>query len=125
MTGFDGAGKRRRGRPRKIHAGILEGSGVTGFDGAGRKRRVGRPRKHHIGGETGGRVTGGEDGGRRRRVRRIHIGGEEGGRRTRAGRVTGGIPPQLKAWHAHVKKVRAMHPHLPYSEVLHVAKSSY
>ena len=25
VTGFDGAGKRRRGRPRKIHAGILEG----------------------------------------------------------------------------------------------------
>ena len=72
-----------RGRPRKIHAGILEGGVVTGFDGAGRKRRVGRPRKHHIGGETGGRVTGGEDGGRRRirRIRRVHIGGEEGGRK--------------------------------------------
>lgn len=35
------------------------------------------------------------------------------------------VPPQLKAWNAHLKKVRAMHPHMEYKKVVQLAKKSY
>ena len=123
VVGFDGSAihKRTRGRPRKtppIHS-------VIDYAGSAHHKKRGRPRKihHHVSGSAiEGGVVGFDGSGRRKRGRPRKTAGRSTGGRATAGK----IPPQLRAWHAHVKKVREMHGgNLPYSEVLKIAKNTY
>ena len=78
--------------------------------GVGVKRRYTRRRQ---GGEiqdfTGSALTGGK--------KRHHT--------KKSSSKKGHIPPQLKAWHKHVAEIRKEHPHLPYREILSIAKDNF
>lgn len=114
----------------RTSGGIADFSGgqIQGFEGAGRStggRSTGGQRS------TGGRSSGGIlEGGMIQGFEGGMIQGFEGagleGGILEGGRSPKGVvPPQLKRWHAHVKKVRAKYPNLSYREQLSKASESF
>ena len=65
--------------------------------------------------------------GGKKRVHRggIPVGGRKKAPKRKAPKRKGGIPPALKSWHAHLKKVRHANPHLTMAAAMKKASGSY